>query len=315
MLLTDARNCGACGRACGRGQACNGAACRYEPPGPMTTARHGFGFAVGADGAVYAIGGYVARDLITPAVESYNVDTRRWTPRAPLPLARGGLAAATLRDGRVLAIGGTIGPAPTSTAAAYTPASDSWSAIASMANPRSYPAIARGIDGRVYVFGGVTNALLMRATDLGEVYDPASNSWAALRPMPRERSNATAVTASDGRIYVFGGLAAGGSIESIDVYDPTTNTWTSGPSHRFTGAYGTVRGSDGRIYQVLADLCVALSLPSTYTNIAPLHARRSEFGLVAFEDALMVFGGYGSTELATAEVYSIALNTWQPSPP
>ena len=63
-----------------------------------------------------------------------------------------------------------------------------------------------------------------------EMFDPATNAWKELAPLPRARDH-TATAAIDGKLHVIGGRT-GGSTEKVDqhdIYDPASNTWTSGP--------------------------------------------------------------------------------------
>ena len=63
-----------------------------------------------------------------------------------------------------------------------------------------------------------------------EVFDPATNTWKQLAPLPRARDH-TAMVAADGKIHVIGGRT-GASTEKTDqhdIYDPASNTWSSGP--------------------------------------------------------------------------------------
>ena len=39
-----------------------------------------------------------------------------------------------------------------------------------------------------------------------------------------------ASTAVGGKLYVFGGLGAGGSLNTAEVYDPASDSWVQGPS-------------------------------------------------------------------------------------
>src|SRR5215217_6167213 len=82
------------------------------------------------------------------------------------------------------------------------------------------------IDGKIYVVGGRPP----RGADLA-VYDPAADSWTVLPDMPTQR-NHLAVGAIDGMLYVAGGRFGGGvgsqMTDVLEIYNPRTNTWSSG---------------------------------------------------------------------------------------
>ena len=72
-----------------------------------------------------------------------------------------------------------------------------WQSGAAMPTARSEMRVAV-VDGIFYVpggFGGLTSF---------EAYDPASDSWTELAPMP-EPAHHMMVTGHDGKVYVFGG--------------------------------------------------------------------------------------------------------------
>jgi len=82
-------------------------------------------------------------------------------------------------------------------------------------------------DGQIYVLGGATadNTYL----DKVQKYDPATDTWTELSPMPTART--TDAVVYNGKIYAVGGYSSDGTTgedyKFIDVYDIGTNTWLS----------------------------------------------------------------------------------------
>jgi len=72
----------------------------------MPTARANLSAALGADGRIYAIGGYNQADGFLATVEAYNPPYARWDAATPLPTAVGCLAAVSTPRGQIYAIGG-----------------------------------------------------------------------------------------------------------------------------------------------------------------------------------------------------------------
>ena len=108
------------------------------------------------------------------------------------------------------------------------PVSDvSWNIEVSMPVNRELLGVAR-VNDFIYALGGhrqVPNEIL----DLNQRLDPdVSVAWEDLLEMPIKR-NSLGVAAVNGKIYVFGGNNFGVFEVSLDVYDPITNTWASGP--------------------------------------------------------------------------------------
>jgi N-acetylneuraminic acid mutarotase len=81
------------------------------------------------------------------------------------------------------------------------------------------------INGKIYAVGGV--GLGRRNTGAHEVYDPATDQWTTLAPLPTPRDH-LAAAAVGGRLYAIGGRLAGSYAENVtvnEVYDPATNGW------------------------------------------------------------------------------------------
>ena len=81
------------------------------------------------------------------------------------------------------------------------------------------------LDGKIYAIGGQTTATSGYSSKV-EMYDPITNTWAAKANMAAARSYFGAV-AYGGKIYVFGGYNGTSYLNSIEVYTPSTNLWTT----------------------------------------------------------------------------------------
>jgi N-acetylneuraminic acid mutarotase len=74
------------------------------------------------------------------------------------------------------------------------------------------------MDGNAFVFGGETFGSERRTFDEAEAYDPRTDSWTTLPPMPTARHGLGAATVG-GRIHVLsGGPEAGLSYSSANEY-------------------------------------------------------------------------------------------------
>lgn len=189
-------------------------------------------------------------------------------------------------------------------------------------------ATARGLDGRVYVFSGANSTTAPEPTS--EVYNPTTDSWSYIATMPTERNGATAVTAVDGRIYVFGGsidpVFPASLQTTVQVYNPTTSPWaTTAPSMPAARRLlGGALGSDGRIYLASGipdsssvTAAVWAFAPSTglYVSVAPMNHARGSISLVTVRDGrLLAIGGsvnQAPFALASVEAYPVAANIWR----
>lgn len=172
--------------------------------------------------------------------ELYNPTNGTWSPAGYMSVLRSNYTATLLTNGKVLVSGGDdLGtsaiPVSHASAELYDPATNSWSAAASMSTARSSHTATLLADGRVLVTGGLTHALngsgSQTSTPLAsaEIYDPATDSWSATGSMGTTRYAHSSVRLGDGRVLSIEGTT-GSAGNSSELYDPATGTWSSGGS-------------------------------------------------------------------------------------
>ena len=177
----------------------------------MPTAR-GAGVAVVLDGKIYVAGGRPPRGADF-AVYDPAADTWRTLPDLPTP--RNHLAGAAM-GGKVYIVGGRFEAgfqSPQSDAVEiYDPVTNAWSRGAPMPKPRG------GINGLeaygcLHVFGGEGNFGAPNGLHPEhDVYNPVTNSWTSLGPMPIPVHGVTGAVFLSGLIYLpGGGTSEGGS--------------------------------------------------------------------------------------------------------
>ena len=74
---------------------------------------------------------------------------------------------------------------------------------------------------KIYVFGGFNGSYLNKA----EVYDPITNRWTALPPMPTARAGLASAVIGD-KIYVIGGWSPSAPLGTVEIFDTLTQTWS-----------------------------------------------------------------------------------------
>lgn len=135
-----------------------------------------------------------------------------WQTRAPLPEANNHFSAVVV-DGKIYVMGGQTGQDETavfkSTCYRYDPATNQWSAIASLPNtPRSHTWASTVVhQGKVYMMGGETRGREIgkpQMVKLVSVYDPATNRWSEQTPLDRGRSSGVAAVWNDKLIFTTG---------------------------------------------------------------------------------------------------------------
>lgn len=133
------------------------------------------------------------------------------------------------------------------------------------------------VENRIYVAGGFagTNQNFSGTTNAFHVYDPATDRWTALAPLPK-RLHHFGIATVDNRIYVTGGYTDDDfelDNRAAYVFDP--------------------HGAGG----------------GTWTPIADLPAERAAHSSVGVGGLLFVVGGVGR-DAAAIRAYSPATNTW-----
>jgi hypothetical protein len=156
---------------------------------------------------------------------AYDLAAKTWTTVAPRPW-QGHHHAAEVYNGKLYLIGG-LGNSSEGKVQIYNPATNSWSAGANMPFAAGSCATAL-IGGKIYAAGGILSN--NTTTSQAAVYNPATNAWASIASMPQGRNHAAANT--DGaKLYVFGGRDGGNVVangfNTVQSYDPATNTWQS----------------------------------------------------------------------------------------
>jgi N-acetylneuraminic acid mutarotase len=245
---------------------------------PMPLASHHVSFSE-YRGKIYAFGGFVPPESGPPAwvpidnAWEYDPAADNWKALAPMPTKRGSPVAVTVGDKMYVIGGATVPPNSRETAVhpqrphvtvgtveEYDPAANRWRSRTPMPTPRNH-ATAGAVNGKVYVIGGRVAAGFISVgsnIDVVEEYDPATDSWGAVRArMPSARS-AMASGVHGNRIYVSGGEGQTSQMmqtfRALEMYDPAANRWTILPSMPVSrhGLAGAVVGN--RLHMVSGDV-------------------------------------------------------------
>jgi N-acetylneuraminic acid mutarotase len=204
---------------------------------PMPTPRSDFGIAVVND-KIYCIGGInefdwsgYGKGILCAVNEVYDPLTDTWENKTSMPTQRQ-RPTANVVNGKIYVMGGVQyrdAPPPQTSFGldvneVYDPETDSWTTKTPIPTITSNPASAT-INNKIYVIGGYQS-------DLNQIYDPESNSWSQGAPIPTAvalaGAGATSGEMAPKRIYVIGGYSSYDEVSLNQVYDPETDTWSSG---------------------------------------------------------------------------------------
>jgi N-acetylneuraminic acid mutarotase len=201
----------------------------------------GWGTSVVLNKKIYVFGGVTDDRMLVNYLQVYDPQTDQWdVSKAPPMYQRYGNGACAV-NGKIYAFGGAVEyPGPVyDNIQVYDPDSNIWKDHGKMTSPRdAFSTVA--YDGKIYLLGGETNEPSSNADilDLVEVFDPESNSWETLAPMPSPRAYFSACVAN-GKIYAIGGIYRFPfpGLNTIFEYDPVSDTWEE-KQHLKEGRYG-----------------------------------------------------------------------------
>jgi hypothetical protein len=336
----------------------------YDPAGnawtatsPLNNARYGATATLLNTGLVLVAGGEGLVGGSTATTELFDPGAGTWT--ASTSLATGNLntprtyhTATLLTDGTVLVAGGHETNS-IADAEIYTPTTGTWAYTAAsgfpttMAFARTQHVAALLPNGNVLVAGGFDDdALLVDGTRSSiwgqapvsaarsstEIYSFATGAWSSA-PVQQARQYHTASLLGNGTILVAGGMDATGTpLATVQIYNPSSRTWSSAAPLNHPRAYhtATVLSSTASDTQVLVAGGVTGS-SGTLTGTAEIYDSQTNTWLsagtlatarkwhTATLDAtgakvLIAGGSDGSSSLASTEVYTISGGAWASGP-
>jgi N-acetylneuraminic acid mutarotase len=167
------------------------------------------------DGRVLVAGGAAATGF--PAGGDallYDPQADNWTATGPMVWQRVQAPMVKLLDGRALVAGGLSisgAPIPSASTEIYDPATNAWTAAASLSQPRYAHSLELLPDGQVLAVGGAREYDNSWSADSFvqeiESYDLQSDRWSIVGWLPLPVTYAAAVFLPDGRLWVTGGGA------------------------------------------------------------------------------------------------------------
>lgn len=175
------------------------------------------------DGVMYIVGDG------SPNTFAYNHYDGTWISNLAARPFIGDHHGAEVIGGKLYLIGG-LGGGSERKLQVYSPQTNTWTSSNIPTSVDWGSPSTAVINGQLYIAGGVNGSVthnqVMR-------FNPATNAWTTLAPMPLGRNHAASGT--DGsRFYVFGGRDGGNVVApgftTVQIYNPSNNTWESSAS-------------------------------------------------------------------------------------
>ncbi|GKV10478.1 hypothetical protein SLEP1_g21832 [Rubroshorea leprosula] len=250
---------------------------------------------------------------------AYDPDADRWHPLPKIPTVQDGWQhfgfSCVCVYNWLLVIGGSFAPTGsafsrqspviTNDVMLFDPCRKQWTRVASMRTPRSQFACSV-ISGKVYVAGGC-NLSHRKGLALAEVYDPMTDRWEELPPMPSPQLDCLGLSYK-GEFHVLSDLVGLGEQNTSEVFSPSKKTWCTvediWPFSRAMHFAVQVMGDD-QVYTVV-DRGESLvktrdtekgewyNVGSVPSVILPYHSRALEafgYGVCTLRRELYVLGG------------------------
>jgi len=186
--------------------------------------------AVATDGKyIYSAGGFASSESLNQ-FPRYDPLTNAWTSLAPLPVAVDNALAAYVA-GKVYVFGGMSSSVLQDLTQIYDIASNTWSSGAAMPEVRGQMG-GGASNGKIYLIGGYDTVTVLPESTKDQTweYDPATNSFATLAPLPSPLGGPASAVIG-GRLYIAGGRDPSNfALNTFYIYNTTNNMWSTGAS-------------------------------------------------------------------------------------
>ena len=268
----------------------------------------------------YLIGG----DGGSQAVEMFDPATVTWSKLAGAPVAMHHFQAVGYNNSvyvlEAFSSGGFPNQEPAANVYVYNTKNDSWQNGGEIpADRRRAGAGAAAYKGKLYLVAGIQHGHASGTTNMFDVYDPVTHTWASLPDAPHIRDHCSAAVIKD-KLYVVGGRNTSyrdpqnkitffsQTMLDVDCYDFTTGKWSTLPARLPLGSGGgAVVNLNNVLYYMGGERATDTEQNAPRKNVYyldpstrnewkaadMLHYGRNGMAAVAFNNRIYTAGGSG----------------------
>lgn len=183
------------------------------------------------DGKVLVTGRYSLYSKYRYFAYTYDPVSDTWQEAVKLSYA--GNALEINHDGDVLNYSGGLSDF-SSHGFWYDADADQYHIISALPYVLRFSATTALADGSFLLAGGTYGpGAQINPSRAALVFLPEKNEWRVVRLMKEARAYAVATLLPDGRALVAGGIGVNGRLNTTEIYNPNTDTWTNGPKLNF----------------------------------------------------------------------------------
>ncbi|WP_413568370.1 Kelch repeat-containing protein [Bdellovibrio sp. HCB117] len=266
-----------------------------------------------------------ADEVVFPSLDT-TINTSKLSRNQYPSIKRALNTATTLLNKKILVAGGAYDASPISATTAltsveiYDPETGVWSQAENLPQARLGHTATLLQDGKVLLIGGTTANDSSACLNTTALYDPTSGTWSTAASLTTGRCYHTATLLKDGRVIVMGGRTTNTNVlttsnysNSVEIYNPATNVWTSATAMSAARAYhSAVLLKNGKILIVggrntATLLTTALYNPSSNSWAAGqslTKSRKDHTATLLPDGKVVIIGGVdGATELTDTTIF------------
>ncbi|MDC1309876.1 hypothetical protein N8X69_02625 [Opitutales bacterium] len=253
------------------------------------------------DGKIFALGGHESPSTSYNLVESYDPLSNTWTTKQPLTEVTFGQAS-TYYENKIYVLGGYN----LSKVEVYDPQSNQWSVETPLPVETRYGS-AVSMGSKIYFGGGRQSN-----TILNTFYSySSSGNWIQKANMNLPRAGHRSL-AYKNRIWIIGGGSINDILNSVEIYNPDTNSWTNGPSLVTSRSGFSCWIWDNKIFVaggfnengIIQSIEYFDSEKGYWQNYDTLPTPNKYSSATSLNDKIYIFGGVTETDSTGTNTYS-----------